>query len=124
MANRKQRRAELKQPQGKIVNVRLKDITFPWDMNEDQYAFAFKTRAQDNFDETGHPFHHKTANGVIVTPDPTLEYFLKHIQNYPIHKTIVDHFQKVASVCDMRIDIPHVIPVNRKYYGHDIYERH
>jgi hypothetical protein len=36
-------------------------------------------RLELNLRNTGHPFYHKTADGTIVEPDPTLEYLLSII---------------------------------------------
>jgi hypothetical protein len=120
--NREQRRAQ--QRKGKVVMVNLNDVTFPWQMDDSLCAVAMEDRVAANKRETGHPLHHKTANGAIVTPDPTLEYYLNRLREHPEYKETVQLIHLLAVESDKRTDIPKAIPVYRKFYGHDIYERH
>jgi hypothetical protein len=71
-----------------------------------------------NLSETNHPFHHKTADGTIVTPDPTLEYFLSRLskeQRQQFHEVYDPTPEQEAAA-------PHAVPVDRMYYGYDMYE--
>lgn len=46
------------------------------DTPDDQCRLALDSRCQHNLNKTGHPFRHKAADGTIVTPDPTISYYL------------------------------------------------
>lgn len=54
-------------------------------------------RIAANLRDTGHPFHHLTADGTVVDADPTLEYALSRIPALP------------------------AVPVDRRHYGFDPY---
>lgn len=53
-------------------------------------------RMEINMRETGHPFHHLTADGTVVDADPTLEVWLSRLT-----------------------DAAPTVPVNRMFYGFD-----
>ena len=111
--NREQRRQA---KQGRIAMVDLRTITYPWQMSVKECAAMATMCLRDNLAETGHPFHHKTANGIIITPDPTLEYYLSRLSEQT-RSGLRAEFESLA-----RADAPVALPVNRKFYGHDIYE--
>lgn len=118
--NRQQRRA-----QGKQTVVDLRDVTFPWQMNLSDCAMMAQDRVQINYTQTKHPYHHLTASGVIVEPDPTLEYYLKRLAADPGYATWLSTFQGQMNALIGRTpiaDVSPAVPVNRKYYGHDPYE--
>ena len=75
-------------------------------------------RVTINSRETKHPFHHKTADGTIVTSDPTLEYLLSRLSEEE-RKQFLEIY---APTPEQEAQAPKAIPVNRKYYGEDPYE--
>ena len=82
-------------------------------------------RLIDNKEETKHPLHHKTTSGVIVEPDPTLEYYLTRLASVPAYKDKVREMREEVSRYEtVTSGIPQAMPVNRKYYGYDPFERH
>lgn len=113
--NRKQRREAQRE---QIGMVDLRTITYPWQMTDAQCETMLANRLMMNLAETGHPFHHKTANGPIVEPDPTQEYYLSRLSPEKQKHIREGWLTRVLP------DAPKAIPVNRKYYGHDPYERH
>jgi len=110
--NREQRRQQ-KKP---IEMVDLRTITYPWQLSAHECESMAAMRLRDNLAETGHPFHHKTASGVIVAPDPTLEYYFSRLAEQT-RASLRARYVPLA-----RADAPAAVPVNRKFYGHDIYE--
>ncbi len=118
--NRQQRRQAAKE---RIEMVDLRQVTMPWQMNPKECFQAAMWRINDNLKETKHPTHHRTANNVIVEPDPTLEFLLKRLMEErpdlcgAVHEYIALHLRSAT-------DAPKAIPVNRKFYGSDPYERH
>lgn len=94
----------------------INDIVMPRRMSATECEMILATRLMSNLDETGHPFHHKTANGVIVEPDPTLEYFLSRLAPEKQETTQQEWQSRTKS------DAAKAIPVNRRYYGHDPYK--
>src|SRR5947208_11197034 len=49
------------------------------DTPDEECRLALDQRCQINLDRTGNPFHHMAADGTIVTPDPTISYYLSRI---------------------------------------------
>ncbi len=118
--NRQQRRQAAKEH---IENVDLRQVTMPWQLSPRECFQMAMWRINDNLKETKHPTHHRTANNVIVDVDTTLEFLLKRLEKeQPDFYGIVDEYIKLhlRSVADA----PKAIPVNRKFYGSDPYERH
>lgn len=111
--NRQQRRQ-----QAKLGMVNLRDITLPWQMSAEECETMLYLRLPQNVLETGHPFHHLTANGAIVEPDPTLEYYLGRLPADKQERIRTHWLEQVLP------DAKKSVPVNRKYYGHDPFERH
>lgn len=125
MPNRYQRRrAAQQQTRAKVALVRLKDITYPWQMDDKLCAIALQDRTMQNILQTGHPLHHVTGNGAIVTPDPTTEYYLKRLEGNLTYSEQCAATRRTAAERDQRADLPAAVPVNRKFYGFDPYERH
>lgn len=116
--NREQRRRQQRQHKDEVRMINLNDITYPQQMTVEQCEAVLAMRLADNLNETGHPFHHLTASGVIVTPDPTQEYLLSRLPAEK-QKAIREGWLK-----RVQANAPEARPVNRKYYGHDPYERH
>lgn len=85
----------------------------PPDMRLDEIRLAVTFRLQINREETRHPFHHKTANGAIVEPDPTLEYLLGRLPD--------SERTEILLRWEALPDAPPTIPVNRTFYGVDPY---
>lgn len=122
--NREQRRKSQRE-YGKFGAVNLSAITYPWQMDDDTILRMYRMRIGDNLMQTKHPFHHRTANGAIVALDPTLEYYRKRLANSR-HKAIVEEYERnvLQAHIEQTPDVPPAVPVNRKFYGHDPYERH
>lgn len=116
--NRQQRRY-----QSRIVNVPVKDLVLPHAMSLEECSIAVSWRTRNNMTETGHPYHHRTANGVIVNADPTLEYLISRLEGHPTSAQFLQNIRSLAERAD-KTDLPKSIPVNRKYYGSNPYERH
>lgn len=89
--NRQQRRQH-----AKIAYVSLDQIENDFSKFEDQH-WAILWRIKQNLAQTGHPMHHKTADGTIVDLDVTLEHWINQLKPLPS------------------------VPVNRKHYGFDLY---
>jgi len=118
--NRKQRRA-----QGRVEQVKIADIVTPQHMTTEECLLMCRLRMSDNMLLTQHPYHHKTGSGVIVTPDPTLDYCLKRLDADPTYQGKLMQLRKSAQdFINEHPDAPAALPVNRKYYGVDPYERH
>jgi hypothetical protein len=111
--NRKQRRE-----QAHLSMVDVRTITYPWQMTDAECEMMLANRIMMNLAETGHPFHHKTASGVIVEPDPTQEYYLSRLSPEKQEHIRTGWLTRVSP------DAPKAMPVNRKFYGSDPYERH
>jgi hypothetical protein len=87
-------------------------------MSDEECEMMLLLRLPQNVLETGHPFHHLTASGVIVEPDPTLEYYMSRLSAEKQERIRTGWAEQV------QLDAKKPIPVNRKYYGRDPYERH
>ena len=75
-------------------------------------------RAQLNLRETKHPYHHKTANGTIVEPDPTLEDLLSRLSAEQRRQ-----FYKIcAPTFEQEVQAAKTVPVDRLYYGFNPYK--
>ena len=70
-------------------------------------------RAQLNLRETKHPYHHKTADGTIVTPDPILEYLVSRLSAEQRRR----FYEIYAPTLEQEAQAPKAVPVNRMYYG-------
>lgn len=68
-----------------------------------------------NLSQTGHPFHHLTANGAIVESDPTLEYCLGRLTE-EASAAVRKRYGDLISA-----NVKPAIACNRTYYGHDPY---
>ena len=75
-------------------------------------------RAQLNLRETKHPYHHKTADGTIVEPDPALEYFLSRLSAEQRRQ----FYEVYAPTLEQEAQAPKAVPVDRMYYGLNPYE--
>ena len=93
-------------------------LVTPQQMTMGEARLVAGWRLRDNLQATGHPFHHMTANGVIVERDPTLEYLLGRLERTERERARETWMKLVQP------DAPKAIPVNRKFYGVDPYERH
>ncbi len=116
--NRQQRREQ----RGNVSMINLHDVTMPQAATPEECAVVISIRMQDNLARTGHPFHHLADTGVIVAPDPTLEYYINRLRKVPEYASVVTDLDGQA-----RHDYPDAKPavkVNRKRYGFDPYERH
>ncbi len=116
--NRQRRRT-----QARLGQVNLIEITFPWQMTVAECAMMAEDRMANNYLQTKHPYHHLTANYVIVEPDPTLEYYLKRLERED-QATITRLKAKADTLIAQATTVPKAMPVNRKFYGHDPYARH
>lgn len=96
--------------------VDIRQVIMPPDMTVSEVRMAVVFRLQDNLEATKHPLHHLTANGAIVDPDPTLEYLLSRLPESE-QKELLAKWRPSPNA-------PKAIPVNRKFYGVDPYERH
>lgn len=114
--NREQRRRAAREKET-IVNIPLKDLTMPNQLTGEQCKWAAEQRMQLNMVDTGHPWHHLTANGVIVEPDPTLEYLLNRIPTPERAPMLEKWKERIIPTA------PKAKPVNRKFYGFDPYEK-
>lgn len=92
--NRQQRRAleRLRDPAvARAMKVPI-DVWYPSEGTTDQQAHmqVVLFRIERNIAETGHPFHHKTASGVIVDDDPTLRHDIKELEKTAKPTTPID----------------------------------
>ena len=102
--------------------VDLREIIFPWQMRDAEILMLYQWRIRDNLRDTKHPSHHKTASGVIVEPDPTLEYYRKRLRANPQYRQMVEDYEReLETHLAQQTDIPPAVPVDRAYYGHDPY---
>lgn len=83
----------------KIVNVPLSQIKPMEEFSEEDLHWHIVARIQLNLQNTGHPYHHLTADGTVVDADPTLEH-------------LVSLLRQAKSA----------VPVNRLFYGFDPFE--
>ena len=95
----------------------ISEITLPHQMDVNACRAAAVARLSCNLVETQNPFHHLTANAAIVDPDPTLEYYLGRLPEEE-RQDIRARWEKLIIPT-----APKAIAVNRRYYGHDPYER-
>ncbi len=79
----------------------------------EEWQWFIRVRMQSNLRATGHPFHHMTGDGTIVVPDPSLEHAM--LQAGPGGMPPVPTFD--ASLAKL------AVPVNRKYYGFNPFEK-
>lgn len=116
--NRAQRRqaGQGRQGQGQGM-VNLRDLVQPQQMTMAECESVLLLRLSSNLRETGHPFHHRTANGAIVTPDPTLDYYFSRL-TVSRRRDLREDWQR-----KIKPDAPAALPVNRSYYGVNPYER-
>jgi hypothetical protein len=96
----------------------LRTITPPSELSDAECEVMLADRLMMNLLETGHPFHHKTESGIVVEPDPMQEYYLSRLS--PEKQ---EHIRQ-GWMTRVKPDAPVAVPVNRKYYGHDPFERH
>lgn len=121
--NRQQRRANRKEAHLGMVN--LNEVTMPPQMTTAECAMMAEDRITMNYLQTKHPYHHLTANGVIVEPDPTLDYYLQRLaQDAQYQVRLADIRRDAERLIAKAMDVPKAVPVNRKFYGHDPYEQH
>jgi len=92
-----------------------KDI---FEYSEEECRESAVARVTHNLRHAGHPFHHKTADGTIVTPDPTLEYLLGRLSSEK-QQQFRDLYTPTP---EQEAQAPEAIPVNRTYYGFDMYK--
>jgi len=112
--NREQRR------KARFENVPVDQIVWPWDMTIEECKQMAIGRVITNTHETGHPYHHKTANGVIVTPDPTLDYYISRLSEEQQTR-----FRDIYTPTpEQEASAAKAFPVNRTFYGHDMYKGH
>ncbi len=98
--------------------VALKDIVQPQQMTLEECAMIAAMRVQENMQQTQHPFHHLTANGVIVDADPTLEYLFGRLKGQSLYRALLQDIDEKARECAAHAaDLPQAVPVNRTYYG-------
>ena len=113
--NRQQRRA---QKHERIEMVDLRKVIMPGQMSVEECRDTALYRLGLNLTQTGHPFHHLTANGAIVGGDPTLEYLLSRLHPDESARLRARYGNLVSE------QVQPAIAVNRMYYGHDPYLRH
>jgi|SRR5579859_1003008 len=105
---------------GKTELMKIKDLQSVLDLPTDECREFAVMRVGHNLKQTKHPYHHKTADGTIVTPDPTLEYLLSRLSE--------EQRQEFHAIYDLtpeqEANALKALPVDRKYYGHDMYEGH
>src|SRR5437764_9809489 len=105
---------------GKTELMKIKDLKTVLDLAADECREFAVMRVGHNLQETKHPYHHKSADGTSVTPDPTLEYLLSRLSE--------EQRQEFHALYDpapeQEANAPKAIPVDRKYYGSDMYEGH
>lgn len=103
---------------GRTERVDADKLKGPLDLSDDECREIAVMRVTLNLREAKHPFHHKTGSGVIVTPDPTLEYYLGRMSEEK-RKQFYEIYTPTPA---QEAQAPNAIPVNRKFYGHDPYE--
>ena len=107
---------------GKVKMVSTKDLERDYkdilEYSEEECREYAVTRVAHNLRHAGHPFHHKTADGTIVAPDPTLEYCLSRLSEEK-RKQFLDIY---APTPEQEAQAPKAVPVNRTYYGFNMYE--
>jgi len=116
--NRQQRRQ-----QAKLGVVDLREVVMPHNATTKECLQMATWRINDNLRDAKYPTYHLTANGAIVDADPTLEFLMKRLEKEnPDFYHVVDEYIQLhlRSITEK----PKAIPVNRKYYGHDPFERH
>lgn len=103
---------------GKREMVDIQNLKRPMDLTVDQCREYAAARVGVNLRNAKHPLHHLTADGTIVTPDPTLEYYLSRLSE--------EHRKQFYAVYgptpEQEVAAPKAVAVNRKYYGRDMYE--
>ena len=89
----------------------LKHMKGPGDAKGNDATWLLEQRLGLNVRNTGHPFHHKTADGTIVEPDPTVEYLLSKM---PVddRELVIERWKK-----QIRPDAQAAVPVNLRHYG-------
>ena len=113
--NRQQRRHVT---YGRMATIDPRSITWPWQLTDAECETMLADRLMLNLLQTEHPFHHQTESGTIVEPDPTLEYYLGRLS--PQKQEAI----RSGWLTRAKPDAPKAVPVNRRFYGHDMYERH
>lgn len=103
---------------GRIEMIDLRKMKQPWELSDAEMQIEMAMRLLLNLAETGHPFHHLTANGAVVETDPTLEYYLSR-QPEASQPRIREHWLKLV-----KPNARPARPVNRAYYGHDPFAEH
>ena len=103
---------------GTHEKVNVEDIKGVFQLSEDESREYAVQRVTLNLKATKHPYHHKTATGVIVASDPTLEYLLSKLSEEKLKQ-----FHAIyAPTPEQEAQAPNAVPVNRMYYGQDMYE--
>lgn len=93
----KQARRQRQAARGRIERVRLSDVRGIDEFTPDDAREAFEWRIHRNVEETGHPFHHKTASGVIVDADPTLERLLTRMTDAAPTVPVIHNWYQTAA---------------------------
>jgi hypothetical protein len=119
--NRQHRRQH--EQRGDIQSVPASSIVSPLDMSLDACHFCAITRMQDNYMETGHPFHHRTGDGkTVVATDPTLELYIDRMnfEGAGAYDQFLEQTMKARGTDWLRA-VPSVA-TRKNFYGHDPYE--
>ncbi len=118
--NRAQRRA-----QGKVEMIDLRTLVPPQELSPEERKFFVRMRMTDNCTTAGHPYHHKTASGVVVETDPTLEYQLQQLDKLSAYQEFMVALRASAEgwIQDHPTAALPTVPVNRTFYGVDPYKQ-
>lgn len=98
--------------------VDLREVRGIKEFDDAELLFTVRLRLATNYADTGHPYHHLTADGTVVDTDPTLEYAIARLSASSALERD-DPRQAFANV-----SLAHAkpaIPVNRMFYGFDMY---
>ncbi len=102
---------------GQVVMMPLSQIHSVQELPADECREFAVMRVTLNLKETRHPFHHKAADGTIVTPDPTLEYLLSRLSEEQ-RKQFLEIYTPSP---EQEAQAPRAVAVDRKHYGEDPY---
>lgn len=102
------------------------DPLWPWALPLRDVLELIVGRIGENTQQTGHPYHHLTAGGVIVNGDPTLEFFFEQLENS--HRLYQEHAAFLRERCGAIIDtnthmgrVAGAQSIDLKFYGRDMY---
>ena len=94
---------QMQEPAESKQQMRFDEVETVQQMSPEAVRETIAWRIELNMRETGHPFHHKTASGTIVSTDPTLDALVNRLTDAaPAVPVIHDWYTTEAGMAFLR----------------------